>query len=415
MEALRRTGKIMPTFEEARALILGSVAPLPAESVGILESLGRVAAEDIAAPWDIPLCDNSAMDGYAVRAADCRDATSLRVTGFIPAGATAVPTLEPGCAIRIMTGARLPTGCDAVVPLEDTEPESNGRVTLKTGCALHQHIRFAGEDVRRGEVVIPAGTLLRPPEISMLASCGRLQVAVHRRPRVAILSTGDELVAMGEAVAPGQVVDSNGPALAAAVQECGALPELLGIARDTRESHLEKMTAGLSADVLLTSAGVSVGDRDLVREVLDQLGLKQLFHHIDIRPGSPTSFGLKEKTPVFSLPGNPVSSLITFEEFVRPALLKMMGHRRVVRASLRAVLQEKIQKKPGNAAFRRVRLEQVEGRYLAYSAGDQSTGILRTMIRANAIALLPKDCTSFSPGEVIEVHPISAETGMVEA
>ena len=297
---------------------------------------------------------------------------------------------------------------------EDTEEEQNGQVRIRTDCDPRQNIRFAGEDVRFGETVIPAGTLIRPPEISMLASCGRALVPVHRRPRVAILSTGDELVEVGEAVARGKVVNSNGLALAAAVRECGAVPVILGMARDTRESHIEKMTAGLSADALITSAGVSAGDRDLVREVLAELGLVQVFCRIDIRPGSPTAFGLKDRTPVFSLPGNPVASMITFEELVRPALLKMMGHRRVVKAFLRAVLQDEVRKKPGNVTFRRVRLEYADGKYLAYSSGDQNTGMLKTMLMADGIAVLPKECTSLSPGDEIDVHVISASTEMVE-
>jgi molybdopterin molybdotransferase len=301
-----------------------------------------------------------------------------------------------------------------VVPLEDAE-EHDGYVHIARPVSGNQHIRFAGEDVRCGEVILASGTVIRPPEISALASCGKATVAVYRRPRVAILSTGDELIEIGEPPARGKVVDSNGISLAAAVRECGAIPVILGIARDNHASHLEKMTVGLRADVFVTSAGVSVGERDLVREVLADLGMRQIFYGVDMRPGAPTCFGLKDKTPVFCLPGNPVASMIVFEEFIRPALLKMMGHRRVLKPFLRAILQDRVRKKPGKIRFLRVRLESAQGKWLAYSAGEQSTGRLKTMLRADGIALLPADQTAFSPGDEVDVHVISTETEMLEA
>jgi molybdopterin molybdotransferase len=403
----------MPTFEQARQLILENVAPLGTESVELLEAVGRVLAEDIAAPWNMPLCDNSAMDGYAVRTSDCQGAAQLRITGYVPAGTLAGAALAPGCAIKIMTGAPIPAGCDTVVPLEDAQ-ERDGYVHVTGPFSGNQHIRFAGEDVRCGEVIIPSGTVIRPPEISALASCGKAAVVVYRRPQAAILSTGDELIGIGEPLAHGKVVDSNGVSLAAAVRECGAIPAILGIARDNHASHIEKMTLGLRADVFVTSAGVSVGERDLVREVLASLGVTQIFYGVDMRPGAPTFFGLKDKTPVFCLPGNPVASMIVFEEFIRPALLKMMGHRRILKPLLRAILQDKVRKKPGKIRFLRVRLESVQGKWLAYSAGEQSTGRLKTMLRANGIALLGADQTVVSPGDEVDVHVISSETGMVE-
>lgn len=402
----------MATFEEARRLVIGNVSPRGAECVGILESLGRVLAQDVTAPWDIPLCDNSAMDGYALRATDCQPPASLPITGYVAAGSTAAVALEPGCAVKIMTGGPLPAGADAVVPFEDAE-ECAGRVCLKAAPTFHNHIRFRGEDVSRGEVVIPAGTVIRSPEISMLASCGHAVVPVVSRPRVAVLSTGDELVEIGEPLLPGQVVNSNGMSLAAAVKHCGAIPVLLGIARDTRASHFEKMTAGLEADALITSAGVSAGERDLVREVLLELGVQPVFTRVDMGPGGPTCFGLSKGAPVFCLPGNPVASLIVFEELVRPALLRMMGHRRVFRPTLRARLQEDINKRPGKLKFLRVRLESAGGERLAYSAGAQNTGILTTSVHANALALLPAERTSFAKGEEVEVHLLSGSEEML--
>ncbi|HEY6871817.1 MAG TPA: gephyrin-like molybdotransferase Glp [Geobacteraceae bacterium] len=405
----------MPTFDEARRMILDSVAPLGVERVAILDSLGRVIAEDLVAPWDMPLCDNSAMDGYAVRAADCSDIpATLRVTGYIPAGGEIAGPVKPGCAIRIMTGAPLPPGCDAVVPVEETD-DGKETVTITAPVRPRQHIRFTGEDIAGGATIIRAGTLIRPAEISMLASFGKAIVPVYRRPRVAILSTGDELIELGEPLAKGKIVNSNALSLAAAVREIGGIPQILGIARDNRESHREKMREGLKADAMITSAGVSAGDRDLVRDVLDELGVRQLFWKVDMKPGGPTAFATYEGKPVFSLPGNPVSTMITFEEFARPALLKMMGHRRVLKPLVKAVLQSEFRKKPGKLHFLRVRLAVADGKYLAYSSGDQNTGILKTMLLADAIALLPAEPSTFSAGDEVDVHILSGNVEMLEA
>jgi len=403
----------MPTFEVARSMILASVSPLGVERVDLLSALGRVVAEDVAAPWDMPFYDNSAMDGFAIRAADCRAGGSLRVTGYIPAGGTATPAIEPGCAVRIMTGAPVPPGCDSVVPVEETE-ERDDAVLLKENVVPRQHIRFRGEDVRCGDRVVSAGTIIHPPEISMLASFGKATVPVYRRARVAVLSTGDELIELGEQPANGKIVNSNALSLAAAVREIGAEPLILGIARDSRESHREKMVEGLKADALITSAGVSAGDRDLVRDCLAGLDVRQLFWKVDIKPGGPTAFGMKEGKPVFSLPGNPVSTMITFEELVRPGILKMMGHRGVIKPYVRATLRGEVRKKPGKVHFLRVKIEVENGKYWATTAGDQNTGILGTMLRANGIAVLPKDKTVFSPGEEVEVHLLRSDTGMME-
>jgi len=394
-------------------MILASVAPLGVERAGLLEALGRVVAEDVAAPWDMPYYDNSAMDGFAVRAADCWVGGSLQVTGYAPAGGAAVPAVEPGCAVRIMTGAPIPAGCDAVVPFEETEDRKD-TVLLKEKVKRSQHIRFRGEDVGRGDTVIAAGTVIQPPEISMLASLGKAVVRVHRRARVAVLSTGDELIELGEKPAAGKIVNSNALSLAAAIREVGAEPVILGIARDNPESHRKKMAEGLKADALITSAGVSAGDRDLVRECLAELGVRPLFWKVDIKPGGPTAFGMKDGKPVFSLPGNPVSTMVTFEELVRPALLRMMGHRRVIKPYVRASLRDEVRKKPGKVHFLRVRVDVERGWKWATTAGDQNTGILRTMVRANGIAMLPKDQTVFSPGEEVAVHLLRGDAEMLE-
>lgn len=404
----------MPTFEDARSMILAAVAPLGVERVGLPAALGRVLAEEARAPWDMPLCDNSAMDGFAVRAADCETGALLRVIGNVPAGETAAPAGEPGCAVRIMTGAPVPQGCDAVVPIEETE-DRDGAVRIMGTVKASQHIRYRGEDARTGDAVVAAGAVIGPPEISILASFGKAVVPVFRRARVAILSTGDELIELGGQPSAGRIINSNALSLAAAVRDAGAEPADLGIARDDRESHVEKIAEGLKADALVTSAGVSAGDRDLVRDCLAELGVRQLFWRVDIKPGGPLAFGIKGGTPVFSLPGNPVSAMITFEEFVRPALLKMMGHRRVIKPYVRAKLRGEVRKKAGKVNFLRVRVEVEDGIHWASSAGDQKSGILTTMIRANGIAVLAKEKTVFAAGEEVPVHLIRGDVGMTEA
>ena len=395
----------MVSFEEARTIILENVQTVGTERVHLLEATGRVLAEDMAAPWDLPLWDNSAMDGYAVRAADCLAIPCrLRVTGFLPAGAKADGiTVEPGCAVRIMTGAPTPDGCEAVVPVEETD-EGRQEVTLLGPVRKGQHIRLRAEDVAAGVTFARAGTPIRPPEVNMLAGFGLALVPVYRRPTVAILSTGDELVEMGRTPGPGEIVNSNTLSLAAAVTECGGIPRIIGIARDNRESHLEKLGEGLKADVLITSAGVSAGDCDLVRDILKELGARQLFWKVGIKPGGPTAFALHGDVPVFSLPGNPVSTMITFEEFVRPALLRMQGHQRVVRSFFKAVLREGLGKKPGKVQIVRLRLEKEDGRWFATSAGNQQTAILRTMLDAQALAVLPAESTGFAAGDEVDVH-----------
>ncbi|KAB0664384.1 molybdopterin molybdotransferase MoeA [Oryzomonas japonica] len=395
----------MVSFEEARSVILASVAPIGTERIHLLDAVGRVVATDVAAPWDMPLWNNSAMDGYAVRSADC-DTTpcTLRVSGFLPAGAKADGVrVERGCAVRIMTGAPTPEGCDAVVPVEETD-NGDREVVLNEPVQKGQHIRFRGEDVAAGVTFVRGGSIIRPPEVNMLASFGKALVPVYRRPTVAILSTGDELVELGTTPGPGEIVNSNALSLAAAVREAGAIPLIIGIARDTRESHLEKLREGLKADVLITSAGVSAGDRDLVRDVLEELGARQVFWKVGIKPGGPTAFALHGTTPVFSLPGNPVSTMITFEEFVRPALLTMQGYRRVLPQLFKVVLRNEVRKKAGKVQIVRIRLERVDGRWYATSAGDQQTAILKTMVDAEAIAVLPAESTRFAAGDEVDAH-----------
>ena len=405
----------MLSFEEARRTILENIRPLGSERVHLLEAVGRTLAEDMLAPWDMPLWDNSAMDGYAVRAADCSPSCCLKVTGFIPAGAKGDDlTVEPGCAIRIMTGAPIPAGCDAVVPVEETD-DGQQEVILKEPVKKGQHIRFRGEDVAGGVTFARTGALIRPPEVNMLANFGLALVPVFRRPTVAILSTGDELVELGSTPGPGQIINSNTLALAAAVSEAGGLPLILGIARDNRESHLEKLREGLKADALITSAGVSAGDCDLVRDVLEELGASQIFWKIAIKPGGPTAFAMYGETPIFSLPGNPVSTLITFEEFVRPALLKMQGRKKVIRPCFEVILRGDLKKKPGKVQVIRLKLEKEGTGWYGRSAGNQQTAIMKTMVDAEALAILPADSTYFPAGERVMAHFLGSHIELDES
>ncbi len=400
----------MLSFYEAREQILTAVPLLPIEDAALLDAAGRAVAEAVIASQPLPAFDNSAMDGYAVRITDCGAGVLLPIKGYLPAGSDSDRRIEPGTAIKIMTGAPVPPGADAVVPFEETE-ELPHQVRLLGEVKTGDHIRRQGEDIRPGDLVIAAGTVLRPAEISLLASFGMASARVHRQVRVAILATGDELQEVDEQRSAGGVINSNSWALAAAVKEIGGLPLILGIARDNRESLGEKLREGLQADALITSAGVSAGDCDLVREVLDELGVRQQFWKVNIKPGKPTAFGMKGDVPVFSLPGNPVSTMLTFEEFVRPALLKMMGHRTVIKPLFKAQLQIPYKKKAGRLQLMRVSLRlDDDGVLLAANPGDQNTGILRTMINAQGIAILDAERDRYAAGDQVTVHLLGTAT-----
>jgi len=393
----------MPTFQEARNVILSHVRPLGEETVPLMEALGRVASRDIAAPWDMPLFDNSGMDGYAVRAADCSTSPAhLSISGFLPAGGTDQASVEAGCAVKIMTGAPIPNGCNAVVPIEEAQ-QVGDHVIIMGKVLQRQHIRIKGADVAAGARILAAGTRIRPAEMGMLAAMGQALVPVHRKARVAILSTGDELIELGEMPGAGKIINSNAISLAAAVRECGAEPVLIGIARDDIASHREKMLEGFACDALITSAGVSAGDRDLVREVMAQLGARELFWKIDMKPGGPTAFATREEKPIFSLPGNPVSTMVTFELLVKPALYRMMGHEKVVRPFVKGILAEDAHKKAGKLNFIRVTIKKRHGRYLAYCAGDQHTGVLSTMTRCDALVALPPEASFVPAGSEVDI------------
>ena len=398
----------MITVEEALEKILSRIHPLGSEKVSILEALGRVMAEDIYANRDIPPFNNSGMDGYAVRSEDIQNASSshpvrLEVIEDLPAGFISKKNLKRGQAIRIMTGAPIPKGVDTVVPVEDAKQDDRF-VLIFTTLPRDENIRKAGEDVKKGERVISAGDLIRPSEVGMLASVRRSFVSVYQRPLVAILCTGEELVDVDGILDEVRIVSSNSYTLAAQVKDCGAIPLQLGIARDRKEEIKEKLLQGIRADVLISSAGVSVGDYDFVKDVLNDLGMEMVFWRVAMKPGRPMAFGILQGKPVFGLPGNPVSSMVSFEQFVRPSLLKMMGYRQLFRPVIEAVLKEDIQKKPGRRHFMRAFVSFEKDQYFASVTGPQGSGILKSMVKANGLVIVPEDREMVRAGEKVKVQ-----------
>jgi molybdopterin molybdotransferase len=398
----------MITVEEALDKILPHIEPLGSEKVSILEALGRVIAEDIIANRDIPPLDNSGMDGFAVRSGDVQNADQnhpvrLEVIEDLPAGFISTRTVGRGEAIRIMTGAPIPRGADAVIPVEYTKKEDRFVAVFKAALS-GEYIRRAGEDVKKGGRVISGGDLIRSAEVGMLASVGRSFVSVYQRPMVAILCTGEELVDVDGDLDDGRIVSSNSYTLAAQVKDCGAIPIQLGIAKDRKEEIKEKLLQGLRADVLLSSAGVSVGDYDFVKDVLNDLGMEMVFWKVAMKPGMPLAFGTIKGKPVFGLPGNPVSSMVSFEQFVRPSLLKMMGHRQIFRPVIEAILKEDIHKEPGRRHFVRAFVIFEGDHYFVSTTGAQGSGILRSMVKANGLIVISENQEFVRAGEKVKVQ-----------
>jgi molybdopterin molybdotransferase len=395
---------------EAQSLVLDAARPLGLEVVATRDALARVIGEAVDSPRTLPPADNSAMDGFAVRAVDVAAATperpvELPIAFEVAAGSQLDRPLRAGEAARIFTGAPLPPGADTVVRQEDTSWD-NERVRIRVAAAEATNVREAGEDVRAGDRVLDAGTRIRPAEIGMLAALGRTVVAVHQRPRVAVLSGGDELVEPDEPVSGGRIVSSNSYSISAQCREVGAEPVYLGIARDTPEDVERRLRAGRFADVLVSSAGVSVGDRDHMRGVLEKLGCTLEFWGVEMKPGYPVAFGrFADGGPlVFALPGNPVSAMVTFEQFVRPALRKLAGHRALFRPSIEARLSHALTKTAGRLHFVRVVLERRDGEVFATSTGSQSSGVLISMSRADGLLIFPADATELAEGASARVQ-----------
>ena len=413
----------MISVEEALEKVLSYVKVLEPERKPILDCLGQVLAEDIYSTIDIPPLDNSAMDGFALRADDTRGVSEsspryLVVVGEIAAGSMPTKEVKPGTAIRIMTGAPLPEGADAVVKFEDTDEvsrKSSRKDLSQIGILCHvkrgSNVRCRGEDIARGELILKKGTVLRPQEIGVLAALGRSTALVIRRPIVAILATGDELIGVDQPLAPGKIHDSNTYTIAAEVSRCGGIPKILGIGRDSVESLTEKIDEGLGADMLITSGGVSKGDYDMVKDVLAEHG-EIGFWTVCMKPGKPLAFGViknvigrkKRNVPHLGLPGNPVSSMITFEQFARPAILKMMGKETLAKPTIRAIIENDIVNTDGRRLFARVMVTKRGGRYHASITGPEGSGMLTSMVKANGLAIIPESSKGIRAGDVVQVQ-----------
>ena len=400
----------MIKVKDALRIILSSIKPLGSEKVRLLDGLDRVIATDIHANCNMPPFDNSAMDGYALRAKDTKGASKtspriLKVIEDVAAGYTAKNSIRNNEAIRIMTGALVPNGADSVIMVEFTKKDKN-LVEIFKQTKKGENIRRAGEDVKKKQKVLSKGTILRPQEIGMLASLGIARINVAKRPRVGILATGDELVGVEERLTKSKIRNSNTYIVHGQILKCGAAPVDLGIARDTRAKVRKKIEAGLNKrlDVLLVIGGISVGDYDLVKDVLLDMGMKMKFWKVCQRPGKPLAFGIIRGIPVFGLPGNPVSSTISFEEFVRPSLLKMQGARSLFRPGVWAILTQDFQKKKGLRYFIRTRLKNIDGKFYASITGPQGSGIINSLVLADGIIVAPEEKTLLKKGHKVYVQ-----------
>lgn len=404
--------------EDAVRIVLENIETVAAERVAITEADGRVIAENILSPVFHPPTDNSAMDGFAVRWEDVKEASKenpvkLKVLQDVHAGEKSEHILGKGEATSIMTGAPIPEGADTVIRVEDTNRSRGEIIEIHKGGKKGQDIRRRGENIKKGDAVYERGQLIGPAEVGMLALMGKPMVTVFRKPLVAILVTGDEIRDLDEAFDEDKITNSNGYALAAQVKEAGGVPQLLGIARDTKEDLRSKLTEALKADVVVTSGGVSMGYHDYVKEVLQELGVEIKFWRVDMRPGHPVAYGRLGNKPVFGLPGNPVSTMVSFEQFVRPLLRSMGGYREPFRPVVDAELMENLRSKTGRKNFVRGRLTFEAGKYKVSTTGAQGSGILLSMSKANCLIVIPDEGGEFKAGTMVKVQLLGRqERGM---
>ncbi len=398
--------------------ILSAVRPLTPLDVQLLDAHGCVLVEDVVAPWPLPQFDNSAMDGYAVRAEDVRDASEdepveLPVVADIAAGETQVDTIGPGLAARIMTGAPVPVGADAVVPVEYTDG-GTARVRITLAAQAGRHLRRIGEDVQAGDTVLTAGTFLGAAQVGLLAAVGKDRVKVRPRPRVVVISTGRELVEPGLPLALGQITDSNSYTLTASAREAGAVAFRIAPVPDDETKLLSLIEDQLvRADVIVTSGGISAGAYDVVKAVLSELGTVT-FEKVAMQPGMPQGFGTigDEATPIFTLPGNPVSAFVSFEVFVRPAIRKMLGVSRLHRPSVKAILQSTLRSPEGKRQFARARWQPAsDGSYLVTPLAGQASHMLADLAYANALVVVPEQVTEVAAGQVVDTVLLERRKG----
>jgi molybdopterin molybdotransferase len=393
----------MIPFEEALEIVLREARPLPTEEVALAEVTGRVLAEDVASDRDLPPFDRAAMDGYALRAGDVAAApAALEVVGEVRAGEWPGFVVGPGQAARVMTGAPVPPGADAVQQVERTRPLDEFRVTIQAAVAAGANVAPRGSEARAGEIVLAHGRTIDPPAIAVLASAGKDRVRVARRPVLALLVTGDEIVDVKAQPAPGQIRNSNGPAVAAQARLAGADVRLLGVAPDRQDAIAEAVRRGRGADVLVASGGVSAGDYDLVEPALLELGATFLFTKVAIKPGAPLVFGRLGEALVFGLPGSPVSAQVTFELFVRPALLKMQGARALGRPRVSVELLAAVKNRSGRKSHLPARVRFEGGRLVALTIRSMGSGDLAAHARANALVVIDADREQAAAGETAE-------------
>ena len=398
--------------------ILSAVRPLTPLDVQLLDAHGCVLVEDVVAPWPLPQFDNSAMDGYAVRAEDVRDASEdepveLPVVADIAAGETQVDAIGPGLAARIMTGAPIPVGADAVVPVEYTDG-GTARVRITLAAQAGRHLRRIGEDVQAGDTVLTAGTFLGAAQVGLLAAVGNDRVKVRPRPRVVVISTGRELVEPGLPLALGQITDSNSYTLTASAREAGAVAFRVAPVPDDETKLLSLIEDQLvRADVIVTSGGISAGAYDVVKAVLSELGTVT-FDKVAMQPGMPQGFGTigDEATPIFTLPGNPVSAFVSFEVFVRPAIRKMLGVSRLHRPSVKAILQSTLRSPEGKRQFARARWQPApDGSHLVTPLAGQASHMLADLAYANALVVVPEQVTEVAAGQVVDTVLLERRKG----
>ena len=415
----RHVEQDMLSVEEAYGRIMAGFRPLEPEETPLLEALGRVLAADVQSPLDLPPTANSGMDGYALRWEDIQGASPdaprvLSVIGVVAAGQVPSQTVTPGKAVRIMTGASLPDGADTVAPFEETDEVQRkaagqplAEVAVMAGLPPGCNVRPEGEDVRRGQLVLESGTVVRAAEVGVLASLGLETAPVVRRPLVAVLATGDELTPPGRPLVAGKIYDSNSFSTAASVIRCGGIPKMLGIAEDNMADLHAKLEAASEADLIITSAGVSRGDYDIVKEALTQRG-EMNFWSVRMRPAKPLAFGHVRgpggsPVPLLGLPGNPVSAMVAFEMFARPAILTMLGRTRLPRPTLEGVLTAPIFNADGRRVYARVEVERRNGSYYATPCGPQGSNILTSMSRANGLAICPDNLPTKRAGERVDI------------
>ncbi|HEX8255530.1 MAG TPA: gephyrin-like molybdotransferase Glp [Thermoanaerobaculia bacterium] len=391
--------RAMLQVEEAQARVMAEVVPGPVESVALGEAHGRVLREDVFATHDLPPFDNSAMDGYAVRAEEIADApVRLPVAGDIPAGHPSTHPLAPGTAMRIMTGAYVPEGADTVVQVELTDAGME-TVTIHKTLRRGANVRRRGEDMRSGDLVLRAGSIIGPAELAVLASVQKMAIHVGRRPTVAILSTGDELVDAGTAREAGQIVNTNGPLLAALVREAGAIARPLGIVRDTRDATIAALQTALESDFVISSGGVSVGAFDFVKEALEAIGAETKFWRVAMKPGKPVVLSRFNDRLIFGLPGNPVSCFVSFHLFVRPALRRYAGEEgRLFAPAVRMRMLSPLKSLGDRRVYVRVQVDAVDGELVARPLTAQGSGSLTSMLNANGLAIVEQGVTRIEEG-----------------